>query len=405
MNKPEIKVGLFVVFSLISLFILVTQLSRFNIDTSDGYTLNATLDNANGLDRYSKVKLYGVPVGYVEDIHLEANVPMAKLIIKKDVKIPKDSSVTLSQEGLLGAIFVEIKPGQSSEYFVNNDVMSKADINKNVNSASSGIVQVTRGLNSLIEKLDEAMPNVIRTTEHLKEISENINKFVKTDIKEISGNMNKFVKKDLNNILKKTSATIDNLNLLITENRKDIKVAVKSIKNLSEKGDKFVSKMDSSILELSKSKIYFRGMIDRFSDRHYTEGVVGLRYVMNRYMTDLSIKNSKDLRRGKIKDRKTRYLVNLEVGKSFHNLILHGGIIDSTFGVGLDYMLLKDKLGVGLDLYDLAAENRADAKKPNFRASLEYHFLKDFIFYVGYNSIFDRDRDIFAGFGTMIKLY
>ena len=47
-----------------------------------------------------------------------------KLSLKKDIKIPDDSIISIRSDGLLGGKFLDIKPGVSDNYLNNNDVFS-----------------------------------------------------------------------------------------------------------------------------------------------------------------------------------------------------------------------------------------------------------------------------------------
>ncbi|MGH1369442.1 MAG: MlaD family protein [Maritimibacter sp.] len=77
--------------------------------------LRASFLNAEGIRTGSEVRIAGISVGQVEWLALNPVTfqAEAELGIKKALEVPNDSRARVSREGLLGATFVEILPGQS----------------------------------------------------------------------------------------------------------------------------------------------------------------------------------------------------------------------------------------------------------------------------------------------------
>ena len=82
---------------------------------SDGYLLNASFENIEGISVGSDVKLSGIKVGFVDDIILDKDTFFAKVTfsIASDVLVPKDSRVIVSTSGLIGNKYIRINPGAS----------------------------------------------------------------------------------------------------------------------------------------------------------------------------------------------------------------------------------------------------------------------------------------------------
>jgi phospholipid/cholesterol/gamma-HCH transport system substrate-binding protein len=83
--------------------------------TTGGYALKAQFSSIGGLTTGADVKIGGVIVGHVSDEHLDPQTYAAviKLDIQPGIKIPDDSSATISSDGLLGGNYVNISPGGS----------------------------------------------------------------------------------------------------------------------------------------------------------------------------------------------------------------------------------------------------------------------------------------------------
>jgi phospholipid/cholesterol/gamma-HCH transport system substrate-binding protein len=110
---PEIFTGLAII--LIAVVFLVYALGRAQAIGGSGYVLNAQFSDIGGLTVGSNVKLGGVVVGHVVDEHLDPQTYAAvvKVEIDNDIKLPNDTSASISSDGLLGGNYVGLSPGGS----------------------------------------------------------------------------------------------------------------------------------------------------------------------------------------------------------------------------------------------------------------------------------------------------
>lgn len=78
-----------------------------------GYLLHATFDSIDGLGVGSDVKLAGVKVGSVTATGIDPNTYQAAVTftVADAIKLPKDSSASVTSEGLLGGKFLLLQPG------------------------------------------------------------------------------------------------------------------------------------------------------------------------------------------------------------------------------------------------------------------------------------------------------
>jgi len=108
---PEILTGL-VVIAVAAVF-LVYALGRAQAIGGGGYVLKAQFSDIGGLTTGSNVKLGGVTIGHVVDETLDPQTYAAvvKIQINNGIKLPTDSSATISSDGLLGGNYVGISPG------------------------------------------------------------------------------------------------------------------------------------------------------------------------------------------------------------------------------------------------------------------------------------------------------
>ena len=82
-----------------------------------GYPLSARFDNIAGLNIGAPVRLAGVQVGRVdtETVDPQTYLAVVGMTLRKGIEIPKDSSVEVASESLLGGEYLSIQPGADDQ--------------------------------------------------------------------------------------------------------------------------------------------------------------------------------------------------------------------------------------------------------------------------------------------------
>ncbi len=94
------------------LLMLAFAVGGKSADSSDGYTLKARFNRADGINVGSAVRLSGTVVGRVVGQDLDDRYrALLTLRLRKDVQLTSDTAAVIYTDGLLGAKFVELKPG------------------------------------------------------------------------------------------------------------------------------------------------------------------------------------------------------------------------------------------------------------------------------------------------------
>ena len=120
-TKIEFKVGLFVFVGLILLGVFVLSIGGFKTWTS-GYKVRFSFNFVNGVKLGAPVRFAGLDVGQVKKLKLvfdqQDQKPKIEVLcwLKKDVRIPEDSSVWVNTLGLLGEKYIEIMPGKNYNF-------------------------------------------------------------------------------------------------------------------------------------------------------------------------------------------------------------------------------------------------------------------------------------------------
>jgi phospholipid/cholesterol/gamma-HCH transport system substrate-binding protein len=86
-------------------------------------------------------------------------------------------------------------------------------------------------------------------------------------------------------------------------------------------------------------------------------------------------------------------LFNAQIGKRYRNLVLRGGILESTGGFGIDYLTLQDRLKLTFEAFDFSNDRRTHLK-----AGAEFQVLKHLYLNAGWDDfISDQDNRSFYG--------
>jgi len=116
----EIVVGAFMLAGLISLGILATRISGFNVDgETNTYTVYASFENVGGLTVRSKVSIAGVEVGQVAAIEYDRNRYDARVRMEINGSVDNisvDSTAAILTEGLLGGKYIGLSIGAEDEF-------------------------------------------------------------------------------------------------------------------------------------------------------------------------------------------------------------------------------------------------------------------------------------------------
>lgn len=117
MRKNLIETVMGAVVLIVAGFFIFFAYSKAEISTVDGYEINAKFDRIDGVRAGSDVRMSGIKIGTVTSSVLDPKTYFAlvKMNIRTDVKVPEDTSIAVSSDGLLGDKFLALSPGGSDD--------------------------------------------------------------------------------------------------------------------------------------------------------------------------------------------------------------------------------------------------------------------------------------------------
>src|SRR6185437_14402402 len=110
-NIAETLIGAIVV--AVAVIFLAFAYYRTGTGGISGYEIIARLPKVDGLDRGTDVRLAGIKIGSISDLTLDPKTYLVTvhMDIRNDIKLPADSSMIITQAGVLGSSYLSITPG------------------------------------------------------------------------------------------------------------------------------------------------------------------------------------------------------------------------------------------------------------------------------------------------------
>ena len=111
----ETLVGALVIAVAVLFFVFAYNTAQ--VETVEGYSVSAKFDRIDGIQRGSDVRMSGIKIGTVLDhsIDPESYLALVRMSIESDIKLPMDSSIAITSDGLLGEKYLSLTPGGEEE--------------------------------------------------------------------------------------------------------------------------------------------------------------------------------------------------------------------------------------------------------------------------------------------------
>ena len=136
-----------IVVLIVALLFLIFAYRVSDLQVVKGYELNAKFLKVGGLNVGSDVRINGIKIGTVtaQKLSTDDYIVDVVLSISPDVKLPVDSIVSITNDGLMGNKFVKIEPGKSQEVYQNGDTIAKTKDFKTLEDMVGEIIFMVTG--------------------------------------------------------------------------------------------------------------------------------------------------------------------------------------------------------------------------------------------------------------------
>jgi phospholipid/cholesterol/gamma-HCH transport system substrate-binding protein len=399
--------------------------------------------DANGLVKGSQIKSAGIPVGLIKDIELtEDGLARVTLTIKPDFQLYSSAAVEVKSAGILGDKFVSISPGSRSDpKLASGDQILIVKDKGSLDSVISQVGEIAGSLKDTAKVLQEAVSDDGSRAHVLGRIVLNIESITK-DLAEVTADN----KEQIGDIVDQVDRVTKSLDALLSENGSEsIRGQIKSsmarldsaMKNIDEitgkvnRGEGTIGKLindEETVEGLNTAIEGVNGFLDTANrtqtsldfntynlgtlgltttsigvrlqpglDRYYLIGIVDdPAGVVEKVDTKTAVSGGSTTNVSETKTYKSKLKFNLQFAKNFYNFSVRGGIIESSGGLGLDYMFFRNKFKFTVEAFEFS--------ELNLRAQLRYSFWQGMFVVAGQNDMLNRQskQSPFLGAGFIL---
>lgn len=445
--KLEAKIGLFVVLGLAALLMLSTQVNSIGSWNQKGYRVYAFINDATGLEVHSHVSMNGVKIGEVSAIAVEGRKVKLTFLIGKNVEIARDSVVVIAQESVLGAKMVNITQGESQESLEDQGKLENFkqyaaldETSDSVNDAANELKLLMKDLREVLN--EEQKENLRQMITSFKDVGKNLDLLIVDNRAALAAAIENFrdmgagftktadtINSDLPGIMKRIdSLTIkldtisahleqtlpeavdkfinieDNVSTVIDENRQSLNDALTSADSFFDSGQEAFDKVDSLLSNFTVSELQV-GMHGEYLMRDKDSKI----YLSATYLPNpetyylLDVLSMGDYTRPGIEPtvhEKGKTYISAQYGKRYGDIMIRGGLIESTGGIGVDYFADNSRFKASMELFDFNAVNDVRGENLHAKMLLRYRFLKHIEVYGGWDNFMNAEsQNIFLGIG------
>jgi phospholipid/cholesterol/gamma-HCH transport system substrate-binding protein len=431
-----VRIGIFLGGALLIVAVgvfLVGDLGRFF--RRSGYSIYAAFETVAGLDTRATVRLAGVSVGYVKAIRLEGHRPIVEMTLEPSVKVPLDSKAMLSSLGLLGEKYIEILPGPGASIAKQGDsINSTASVSfDQLGLLILSIGDEVKGVSGKVQKFlgednaarfGQVLDSLAQTSRSLDEFMRN-NRAGLTDGVQSARQAFQDFDHDVKRVADNFSSSAQSLADMVNDNRQGVKESVQKVKEvLDEMSDaaqrlkKLVEKLEKGEGSLGRAiaepDLYneakeavaeVRSTVEPLSKMRPLADAGAVYYPTSKLWKGaltlgLTLGSGPFVLGQVVRDPfQERFTYSFELGQRWGSFAPRVGVIESDFGLGLDYYALQDRLQLSLEGYDF---NRSP--RPRLRLTSRFSFVKSVFLVLGLDDmILEKQRELFFGLGVGLR--
>lgn len=223
-RKTEIRVGLTVLVAVIVFIWILGWAKNFSIN-SDSKIVRVRFTNVSGLEIGDQATVNGLRKGFVKEMKVEPNNVLVEISLEKDVELKEDATFAISMLDLMGGKKIEIFPGISSNPY-------------KLNQVSEGVFY--SDIPSVMSLLGSVQDDFVTILKDVKVSLNSLNKYL-TDEK-----LSTDVKKSLSNL----NLMTEKLDLILAENRNDLKELTQNAVELTNQSNEILSSNKENINQL-----------------------------------------------------------------------------------------------------------------------------------------------------------
>jgi phospholipid/cholesterol/gamma-HCH transport system substrate-binding protein len=434
--RREVKIGIFMGGAFLVFAVLVFIIGNLSqLFQPRGYPLVVHFDSVLGLDKSAAVRMVGIKVGYVKDIQLDLRRARVTLNIFPRYQIPRGSKAAQAAQGLLGEKYVDIQPGEETTYCQPGDELAAA--------TTMGLDQLAPMLTSIGEEIkdfsqtlrsmlgEDTKGSLHQTLQSLASLAAEVNSLV-ADNKDRFGRVLDGADRAVSGLdgrLQEVTATVGQaskeLRDLVAENRSGVKDNLERLQGVLEKLDASLEDLRSTLDKVRRGEGTLGKLVNDPGLYDKAEGAVddikrlagpvaslrgSLDFRADYYASSGRLKSAFSLAvwsaRGPLllgrivhDPWQDRFLYTAQGGWRWASWAPRVGVIESSFGAGVDVYALRNRVVLSLEGFDFER-----AESPVVRAFARFYPLRNVFLILGVNDFtLARKSEVFFGLGLGVE--
>lgn len=447
------KVGAFFLAALVLVFLMIWKIQGFELGAAKGTMVSAAFKNVAGLDAKAIVRLAGVEVGRVDGIRLENGSAIVDIRLREEVRLREGATAAVTSLGFLGEKYVELTPGPTGaaplpdgatirgEDAVTFDEIAKMahDIEKDVKGITDDMKSSVKGalgeerLTAIVDNVlalsrdlrrlvETNQANIDATTSNFRDFSASMTTLVDRVDRLVAANSPNVTQgiESAKDLSAKLGTTADNVNAITDkirsgqgtigqlvqsdETSKNLNDALVSVKEGVQSLNEALSTAKKISLDLAMRAEYYTSSAD--GKAYFTVDVIPKdkpRFYRLGISTDpLGRRTTTDtIRTITFPDGHTETILEeeiqyqnkvnftAEVGYKWKDMVLRAGVMESSGGVGVDYIPMKKRYRFSGQIWDFG---RPDDFAPHAKIWGSYYFSPSVFLSVGWDDFLNTSR-------------
>lgn len=390
----ELKVGFLTLLALGSLVVVSLKITGNKGGFGEYVEYKTILNDATGIYEKSSIKVAGIVAGRVKSINLSGSQALITFEVLKDIKITKVSILRVKTVGFLGDKYMDIYLGDPNQprlkagsLVANESGAGFEELGKDASEVLKDVKAIAKAIreglydenrNNIVKDI---MKNIKDFSSNAKEISENLNGLIKdnksninetiADLKKVASQLayetDRYQDGSLMNDMEDLKPILENVDRA-TSDLKDILADIKAGKGTVGKllrDDEVVDQVNQTLSGVNRlvnrinnyrtNVSLYSGVNDRFGSRTdlnldlipSPERFFKFGIVINDYGPDVfsETTTTREVDGGGATVTEERevddsaFKFNLQIGRRIGNYALRAGLIETTGGLGVDYLL------------------------------------------------------------------
>src|SRR3990172_5030271 len=252
-KKTEIRVGITVLLGVIILLWILGWAKNFSITPTEN-TVKVQFSNTAGLEIGDAVTVNGVRKGFVEDLTIKGENVVVTLKIANNVVLKEDAGFAVSMLDLMGGKKVEISPGSSGKLLDYSQVQA-GTFYADIPYVMSMVGTFQEDISSTISDLKITLTSLNNYLSD-KKLNDDI-KSSMSNLSEVTKKLNILIDENRNNLRQLTANTAElteEAKNFINENKESFNTSVKGLQSVLSNTDSLLTKLNKFTDELSNKQ-------------------------------------------------------------------------------------------------------------------------------------------------------